>query len=398
MYVSVDGVEFESRDFAYEDDILTLSDQFSVTVPCPEGKATALDGRRYPVAWFKEGALVELREVDPAVEGGAKLPKLKGRLINIADTNDDKQGFTLALSGYDLGWHLTTGHGEVLQNYRGVKWDTWLNRVVLNAANRWGFSGVRLGNLENVRTKIGARAALEAAKFAGSKDKPSPGAIQPRFQIEVGQSVGPLIIETAKWERRLVNVSADGWLQIYSPRTSASAPLYSFEHHAADVDRAQPRNNVLKSSLRRTAEGLNTITQCWTTIVRRPPNADTTDPNFGRYEGQYVDAGLLPFTRRMTFSDANQMGKARAQKRAKWAHDRGRFDSWEYTFTTTGHSQNGIPFVSDTIASLNDTVRGIRGVFYVQRVKPLRRMVPGGINAGGTTAEITLRLPDLLGA
>lgn len=398
-YVEVDGVEYEARDFMFTDDSLTLADEWSVTLPCSDGKATALDGRRVPIADFKEGALVRFRESDPDVEGGAKIPKMVGRLIDIADSNDERNGFTVTLSGYDLGWHLTTGHGPVFQNYRGVKWETLIKRLVLNPADKWGFAGVRLGNLENVKTKIGARAALESAKFAGAKDKPDPGAIQPRFQIEVGQSIGPMLIDTAKWERRLVNVSADGWLQVYTPSTSASPTLYEFHHQSAEQDHIYPRNNVLGSSLRRSASGLNTVTQCWTTVVRPPANADTDDPNRGRYNGQYVDADLLPFTRRNTFSDGNQMGRTRAERRAKWAHDRGIFDSWEYSFTATGHSQNGVPFVSDTIASLRDTVRGVSGVFYVQRVRLIRKLAGAGVSQGtGTMTQITLRLPDLLGA
>jgi hypothetical protein len=401
MFVEVAGVEYESRDFCYTDDALTLSDSWSVTLPCPDGYATGLDGRRVHISTFKEGALVKLREADPAVESGMKMPRLVGRLTSISDRNDPQSGFVVTLSGYDLGWHLTTGCGEVFQNYRGVKWNQWLNRVVLNAANGWGFAGVRTGNLENVRTKIGTRAAINAAQFRGVRDDGTPnyGAIQPRFQIEIGQSVGPIIIDTAKWERRLVNVSADGWLQIFSPRTSASKALYTFDHHAADKDSIYPRNNVFNSSLTRSADGLYTVTQCWTSIVNRPLNEDTDNPNRGQYHGQYVDSAALPFTRRNTFSDSNQIGRRRAEVRAKWMHDRGVFDSWEYTFTTQGHSQNGIPFVSDTIASLNDSIRGIRGLFYVQRVKPVRRLASAGISTGaGTYAEITLKKPDLLSA
>lgn len=400
-YVEIDGTEFESRDFAYTDDILTLADSWSVTLPCPDGKATALDGRRLPLSYFKPGALVKFRETDPDVEAGAKLPKMIGRLVEIADSNDERNGFTLSLTGYDLGWHLTTGHGPVYQNYRGVNWVTLLNLLVLNPADKWGFAGVRIGNLENKLTKIGGRDALNAAKFQGvaADGKPQPGAIQRRFQVEIGQSIGPIIIDMAKWARRLVNVSADGYLQIYSPVTSSSFTKYAFYHQSAEQDSILPRNNVFRSSLRQSAATLSTITQCWTTIVTRPDNANTTDPNYGSYEGQFTDSDLLSFRRRNTFSDSNQMGKTRAQARARWAHDRGVFDSWEYTFITAGHSQGGIPFMSDTIASLNDTVRGIQGVFYVQRVKPVRKLAAAGLSPGaGTYTEITLRKPDLLGA
>lgn len=398
-FVEIDGIEYESRDFVYTDDVLCLADSWSVTLPCPDGKATALDGRRIPVGDIRVGALVRFRESDPDVEAGAKLLKLTGRLVDIADSNTDRGGFVLSLTGYDLGWHLTTGHGPVFKNYRGVKWQALLDLLVFDPALRWGFKGTRLGNLENIRTKIGPRNDLESRKFEGSKDAPDPGGIQPRFQVEVGQSIGPIITDTAKWERKLVNVSADGWLQVYTPRTSASKPLYEFHHQGTAQDHEYPRNNVFNSTLKRSASGLNTITQCWTTVVHKPDDSDTTNPNEGKYSGQYVDADLLSFVRRDTFSDSNQMGRRRAEARARWKHDRGVFDSWEYTFTTVGHSQNGIPFVSDTIASLRDTVRGIDDVFYVQRVKLVRKLAGPGLSVGsGTYSEITLRLPNLLGA
>lgn len=400
-YLEIDGVEYEARDFAWSSDILQLADQWSVVLPCPEGKAVTTAGKRVPVSEIKEGALVRFRTSDPEVEDGAKLLKITGRLVDIADSNDERTGYQLRLSGYDLGWHLTTGHGPVFKNYRGVKWATLLNQLVLDSALGWGFQGVRSGNLENLRTRIGARAAIEAARFRGTKEggTPQPGAIQPKFQVEVGQSIGPLFIELAKFQRYLVNVSADGWLQFFQPTTSTT-PFYYFHHETSGEERQGfAINNVRNSMHRRSASGLYTRTECWTSIVTPPANADTDDPNFGRYNGAYVDTSILPFTRRNTFSDPNQLGKERATKRAKWAHDRGVFDSWEYRFRAKGHSQDGMPYEPDTIASLRDTVRGIEGIFYVQSVRPSRILAQPGISSdAGTYTDILLRKPNLLGA
>lgn len=397
-FLEIDGTEFEARDWAWQSDVIQLADQWSVTLPCPEGKAITTDGRRVPAGEIREGAKVRFFACDPEVEDGAKLLKITGRLVDIADSQDEQGGYVLSLSGFDLGWHLTTGHGQVFKNIRGVKWGTFLNQVVLDPSLKWGFAGVRSGNLENQSTRIGPRAAIEAARFKGTKEggTPQPGAIQPRFQIEVGQSVGPLLIELAKWQRYLVNVSADGWLQFFQP-TNASTPFYYFHHELARG--RQPMGNIRGSKLRRSASGLYTRTECWTSIVTPPANADTEDPNFGRYNGIYVDADLLPFSRRMTFSDANQLGKQRAARRAKWQHDRGIFDSWQYTFRVQGHSQGGMPFEPDTIASLRDVVRGLEGNYYVQSVRCARILPSGGVSSdAGTYAELILRKPGLLGA
>lgn len=425
-YVEVDGTEFEARDYAWQNDAMTLSDAWSVTLPAPEGKAVTTAGARVKVTEIKPGAKVRFFACDPEVEDGAKLLKMTGRLVDI-DDSQDANGYQLRLAGSDLGWHLMTGHGPVFKNYWGVNWQKLLEDLVLydgfttstktlveDAAqgvsrvntttkrhlrdNGWGFAGVRLGTLAGLRTKIGPRAAIEAANFRGVKEggKPQPGAIQKRFQIEPGQSIGPLLIELAKWQRYLVNVSADGWLEFFQP-TTASTPFYFFHHELAG-DR-QPMGNIRNTKFKTSASGLYTRTECWTSIVTPPANADTDDPNFGKYKGEHLDPDLLPFIRRHTFTDTNQLGKDKAAQRAKWAHDRGIFDSWEYSFRAKGHSQGGMPFEPDTIASLRDTVRGIEGNFWVQSVRPCRILGAGGVSTdSGTYTDIVLRLPGLLGA
>lgn len=426
-FLEIDGTEFEARDWAWQSDILQLSDQWSVTLPCPEGKSVTTDGKRVPVAEIKPGAKVRFFATDPNVEGGAKLLKMTGRLVTKSDGSDDRGGYVLNLAGFDLGWHLTTGHGPVFKNIRGVSWTKFIEELVLHDSvsystkklvedasagisrvvvtrnttltdNGWGFAGVRLGTLEGLSTKIGPRAAIEAARFKGTKEggKPQPGAIQPRFQVEVGQSIGPLLIELAKWQRFFVNVSADGWLQFFQP-TNASTPFYYFHHELARE--RQPMGNIRNSRLTDSADGLYTRTECWTSIVTPPANADSDDPNFGRYKGAFDDPDILPFIRRHTFSDPNQLGKEKASERAKWAHDRGVFDSWQYTFRVQGHSQDGMPFEPDTIASLRDTVRGLSGNYYVQSVRCARILPSGGVSSdAGTYSDIVLRKTGLLGA
>lgn len=412
VYVEIDGEEFEGRDFCWSSDIMVLSDQFSLILPAPDGKATTTSGKRVPVAEIhggatgrgKLGSLVKFYESDPEVEDGAKLLKITGRLVDVDDSEDERGGYQLRLSGYDLGWHLTTGDGPVFQNYRGIVWSKLLDKIVMAASNQWGFQGVRSGNLENMRTRIGPRAAIESARFRGTKEggKPQPGAIQPLFQFEVGETIGSRLIELAKWQRYLVNVSADGWLQFFQPTTSTT-PFYYFHHERADEEKKVfPVNNISHVRFKNSASGRYTRTECWTsqvTLTTQQQTAQTTNPNVGRYHGQYNDDSALPFLRRDTFSDPNQLGKPAANRRAKWRHDRNKFDSWEYRFRVKGHSQDGMPYEPDTIASLRDTVRGIEGIFYVQSVRPCRILAQPGVSSdAGTYTEIVLRLPNLLGA
>lgn len=404
LYIGEDEVEFESRNFAWESDALSLCDSWSVVLPAPDGKAVATDGRRFPVSWFvnNRGIKVRFRESDPDVDNGAKHLKMTGRLWTVSDSDDPNRGLQLNLSGFDLGIHLTSGHGEVFKNIRGVKWPTFIAMHVTNAALRWGFTGVRLGNLENKRTKIGPREAIDREVSLQQSSGSVVATLVQRYQIEVGQSIGPILIEAAKWQQYLLNVSADGWLQFYKPaQTNTSSVMYWFFHEPAEEMRRDiPRNNVFGSRLSATTEGMYTDTQCWTSIVRRPQQAPAAqlDYNFGRYSGTFKDPRILPFTRRNTYTDQNQIGKANAEQRAKWMHDRSLFDSFEYSFRTYGHSQNGVAFIPDTICSLRDSVRDINGLFFVQKVRCVRDMVDDGIADGGSYAEITLRLPDMLGA
>lgn len=393
-YVEIGGVEYEARDFAWGSSVLQLSGQWSVTLPAPEGRILATTGETFPADDVLElGARVRFYESDPAVEGGVKLLKMTGRLWQIDDEESPEGGYALRLSGPDLGVHLTSGHARVFTNLRGVKWKTFLQRNVLDSSLGWGFEGVRWGNVENKNLRLGR--ALIAAQI-----EPAAGSIQPRFQIDVGQSLGPLLQEFAKRERYLMNVSADGWIQFFRPDYDQPA-LYTFRHASRGDELGATFNNVMRPRLRRSAEGLYTRVECWSSVIRPSAAQDSENPNEGRYRGTYQNLGSLPFARLCTFSDPEQIGQSRVDARAKWMWQRERFNSWEYTFTTVGHSQNGTPYEPDTMCELVDDVRGLSGRYYVTDVKPSRILARPGFNRGGragTLTDITVRLPDLLGA
>jgi prophage tail gpP-like protein len=394
VYLEIGGVEYEAREFAWDSSILQLADQWSATLPAPEGKIRATSGEWMPAnKVLTDGALVRIYESDPTVEGGRKIPKMKGRLVNIDDAESPEGGYQITLSGFDLGWHLTTGHGRVFTNLRGVAWKTFLERNVLDASLGWGFEGVRYGNLANKNLRLG-RALIQTTL------NPQIGAIQPRFQIEVGQSLGPLLIEFAKREGYLLNVSADGYLQFFRPDYEQQ-PLYTFRHYLRSDEVGSQFNNIMRPRLRRSAEQLYALVEAWNTVLRPPPVQDTEDPTEGRYHGAYANLGSLPFERRYTFSDPEQIGQDRANARAKWQWQRLRFDAWEYTFTVRGHAQNGIPFEPETLCDVVDPVRGINETLYITGVRCWRKLARAGIDRTtdtGTLAQITTHRAHLLGA
>lgn len=400
-FVEVAGQEYEARDFAWESSVIQLADQWSVTLPAPNGRLLASDGTFVPAHQaVSEGALVRFYESDPLVSRGERKLKMTGRLVTIDDEETPDGGYLLRLGGYDLGWHLTTGCGKSLMNYRSLIWTQLLSRLcgisinadgsVFSDSFGWGFQGVRLGNLENKKTRIGPRAAFDAqVQFYTT-------GIPPRFQVEVGQSIGPLLVEMAKWQKSLVNVSADGWLQFFRPDYQQGA-LYEFHHHLAGTVEAQ-KNNVSQVSLRRDANNLYTKVECWSTVLFQLQQ-NPLNPNQGRYHGTYVNAGTLPFLRLDSFTDPNQIGQDKVNARALWRWQREFYDAWEYHFRTIWHSQGGVPFEPDTICSLDDDVRGLHGEFYVSAVRCVRKLPRGGGDrSAGTYAEITLKKPGFLGA
>lgn len=388
-YVEVDGIEYEARDYAWESHVLQLADQWSVTVPAPNGQMISSDGRRVRAGELREGALVKFFLRDPAVRNGAVIQKLTGRLVTIDDSEDARSGYVVRLSGFDLGWHLTTGCGRVFENLRGVTFQRFLERNVLDPSLGWGFAGVRAGNLANKRFRQG-RAGINAQL----QEDTSP--IVVRFQLEVGEPLAPKLIEYARREGYLLNVSADGWLQFFKPVVTEE-PSYTFHHRLAGDAVGSEFNRVRNTRLRRSAEGLYTVVQCWTTVIDTT-DLDPFDPNAGRYYGEFVNLGTLPFSRRNTFSDPDQIGDA-AKRRARWAWQRGRSDSWEYSLRTIGHSQDGVAFEPDTVAYLRDDVRGLDGNYYVLAVRFARQLAAAGLSPDvGSYSDITLRPLGMLNA
>lgn len=402
VYVTIGGVDYECRDHSYSATVLKLSDTFSVTIPAPGGKVRGADGKQVAVAEVAMmGAEVKLAVSDPNVQGGMRIDKLLGKVTGRRIQADATSGTVLQVTGADLGWTLSSC-GQVFRNIRGLKWEKWIARnlgLVVGPSGAtvrddmgWGFRGVRAGNLLNRTLRLG-RAAVQS----DWQQDTAPSLVEPVFQIEVGQTLDGMIIQFAKLDHYLVNVSSDGWLQYFQPHYDQK-PLYSFWHAPAGSDAAR-KNNVIRPVLDESADSLYTQVECWSTVIDTTAN-DQTDPNAGRYHGTYTNTGTLPFPRRYTFTDTEQMGQSRVDARAKWQWQRGLFDSWTYSFEVVGHSQDGVPLVEDTMCELHDSVYGVDGLFYVSAVEYTRKLARPGLDSSGagTRAKVTLKRPNLLAA
>lgn len=403
--VTIGGVQYEAREHSYQASVLRIADTFSVTLPAPEGRVLGADGSRVPMADVATmGQSVEFALSDPSVQGGARITKLRGVVTGRRMQADRDSGTVLQVTGADLGWWLSSC-GQVFRNLRGVKWITWLQKnlgltvdatgAVIKDAFGWGFQGVRAGNFVNRSLRLGRQVVQ-----SDFQQEIQPSIIEPRFQIDVGQTLDSMMIQFAKLDHFLVNVSSDGFLQFFQPHYN-QAPLYSFFHFPAS-DARHRQNNVIGPILEESADPLYTKIECWSTVVDTTDN-DPFDPNAGRYRGRFPKTGettTLPAHRLYTFTDTEQMGKDRVDARAKWQWQRGLFDSWTYTFETVGHSQNGIPFVEDTMCELHEAVYGLDGLFYVSQVEPVRKLARPGFDTSGagTRCKVALKKPGLLAA
>lgn len=373
--VVIGGNEYTKiAEYAYDTDVLQLGDPCSVRIPNPDGK---LNGK------IKLGDPLELYIAHPDVSGGRKTRKLKGLVTTRQVECTPDAGTMLTIGGADLGWHLLNNAAPLWFRLRGIRFKTLLERVLDDS---WGFAGVRTDNDTNRALKLGRAGAVQA--LSGSIS-----ALIPPIQVEPGEMIADLLILYARRARQLVNVSSDGYLQIWTPQSNPTA-LYSFYLHAEPAQRSL--NNIERATLYETIDSLYTDVICVGTVVLPPNMVSATNPNEGRFRGTYrapANARPLPFARRFTFSDGDQLTKQLANDRARWKAERGLFDAWQYTCQVMGHVQNGVFFEPDTGADLHDAVNGVEGAYYVSAVRYAGRADPPG-----QTTTLTFRKTNLLRA
>src|SRR5262249_38677575 len=144
---------------------------------------------------------------DPNIAGGQKVQKLVGIVVG-REVISKEDGTTLKITGADLGWHLTNNTGLIWKNLNGIKFDALLKLVIDSS---WGFQGVRSSNDLNRKLKQGR------AGFAASGVNTPLFSILPRIQFEPGETLADVLVRYARREKLLINVSGDGYLQIFQP-------------------------------------------------------------------------------------------------------------------------------------------------------------------------------------
>lgn len=415
----VDGDEqLFVEDYSIDNDILNVGDPFQIRVPNIDGRLA----NRY-----RPGALCKIFMSNPDVNGGADVKVMTGRVVTLNYQSEAQGGSTIMIGGADLGWHLANTCAPIWVRLNGLKFSTLVSRII---DPTWGIAAVAFGNEFNRTLKRGRAGAEEAAQrkqrieaatrqaeaeaAAGGATTLNLGSVGvqnriaqlsnfggyiPPLQIEPGQMVADLLVEFARRERWLMNVSADGVLQFFTANDGSDGKAqYSLRLYKSDSANRN-RGNVKSARVARNIDGLYTRVICVGTAVMPPEFANPEDPNVGRFRGTYDEADvgplaepILPFRRFFSFADGDQYVRGMAKRRAKWRFDRGRFDAMQGEYVVAGHAQNGAFWTSDTVVDIDDEINGLKGKYYVSAVRFNRS------RGEGTTTNVTVHELGYLGA
>lgn len=368
------GTEYLVKEYAFDESVLNIGDAFSCTIANIEGEISGQIHELDPVVVYM---------ADASVGGAARTQLYTGRVLLVEYGSDVKGGSVIMLTCYDLGWHLKSCQAIPFVNLNGITIAKLLDKAINST---WGFAGFRLENTKNVHLKQGRQGvAVQLASDANIK------AVHPRIQTSPGDNWAEHLIKYARRIKRLVNVSADGYLQVFAPDYKQASSYRIVYRKSTDKDR-----NLInvrgRPTLTLSGETKYGETRCYSTWTRAPKAYDTTDPNAAYFHGTFTAAATIPFDRLYSFMDQDQLSQDMATARAEWAHQRGLFDAWVYNVTMPGSAQGGAFFAAGTMAEISDTVHKVSGLYYVVSVRRSRTI------QDGTTTAMRLQKPDLLAA
>lgn len=364
---------FEYRnilEYSIDSSVLTVSDNFELRVANPSGDHVTPN----------RGDPIRLYASDPAVAGGAKTLLVLGIVVDIESVSDDEGGTTLSITGADLGWHLVNNCGPLFKSTMNITFARLLELVIDSS---WGFAGVRTDNDTNRFLNQG-RAGIAPARSAVD-------VFIPPVCFEAGEMIADKLVTYARRAKQLVNVSSDGYLQIFQPRYDT--PIVGTLHFHKPTETTRDLNNVKGPvRIRQSIDGVYTDVSCVGSVAIPSVLPDRFNPHAGTFQAKISDPSQLPFRRSLTFSDSDAMTQQFADDRVKWKFNRGLFDSWTAEYTAYGHVLGGTFFAADAMIAADDTVNGIRKNLYIAS-RRFKRSV-----RGGTTTSLQLRLPNLLRA
>lgn len=407
LHVSFLGREYAgsrgSESFSVTSTLTGLSDGWTLDLPVTDTVNADIPGLN-----LQRFVPIKLAHADPRVDDGKPVPFVMGVCTRVEHHCSDGAS-VLRLSGYDLG-KLLDSCAKPWLRLRGLSLGAIIDKLLdpswlaRNRVDNWGIRGVTGLNRDRV-LKLGQRVSFGRQAVQADVGKVY-GQLMPPLQTEVGETVGDLINRYARLtgltssQGSFVNVSADGFVQVFNPDDYKDDPaLYVFEDHLDE------RNfRVKKSSLILDGEDLYGEYDCYGSVIAPPQQYaqdKITNPNAGRFFGQskqdVLGAPDGRIFRRHTFSDAEQYQQGFARVRADWRRRQSLYKETQIRLTVQGHSMPGPdgqwrPIVEGNIAELNSSRLRIQGRFMIEQVTKHQ-------NASiGTEADVVLRKLGLLGA
>lgn len=378
--LEVDGETVEEvTGFNYSSDIMAVGEECRWSVVNPLQKYV---GKLLP------GSLATVYAINRDVNGGAPTLKFRGRIVE-RNAEVSAAGSLIDLGIYDLGWHLQNCCAPLWFRLDHARFVDLIDpaKVVIKKGGAkgyfiepaFGFTGFRTDGLKRAQAKLGAAAVLQQQQQV----------VGQLFyvQVEPGDKIYDRIVEYARRENRLINVSPTGEIQTFLPNY-AQKELYEFRLESADSS----ANNIERAKEIQNCSTRYTKVEVVGQQLQYEGPQDPNNPNATKKRGCVNHPEILPFPNRLTLSDGEMYQRGLAQKMANWHYMRGKYDAYALQLDVVGHHQNGIWYESDTMANVSIDELGIKGRMYVSAVRY-------GIDADkGDVATLTLRLPDLLTA
>lgn len=408
--IEIDGLSEPLRNvrhFSVSDDYLQPGDTFAADVPDPHHTL-------YKKIELFAGYKFYLK--NPNIDGGTPSLRQTGVILG-RKHGGSLAGDEIRLSGGDLGVHLQTSAEPFYRLEQATLMDL-IQKLILDNPE-WGFKGVRSDNDLNRKLRQGR---------LGEQIRLNPSLVTPYMVIQVnpGETIIGVIQEYARRDGLMVNVSADGYLQLSNPNYDQPTS-FQVNYHRAGTSPAQTNNVIGETSVEEDGRLIYTSVTCVWDQLFLGSNQGPFLANPGRHAATYTrktnssqdvsvgtvggidgrprptDNPITPtsaqatplstgpkFPRRFVFSQSEPMTPEQGARCAVWQAERFEFDAWKYTCTLAGHSQNGRWITSDTLAAVNDSIRGIKGTLYCPSVRL------DSDRSGKATTYVQLRKPGLL--
>lgn len=395
------------RHFSVSDDYLQPGDTFAADVPDPHHAL-------YKKIELFAGYRFYLR--NPSIDGGTPSLRQTGIILG-RKAGGSVAGDEIRLSGADIGSHLQTSAEPFFRLEQATLKDL-IQKLILDNPS-WGFKGVKSDNDLNRKLRQGR---------LGEQIRLNPSLVTAYqvIQVNPGETIIGVIQEYARRDGVMVNVSHDGYLQLSNPNYDQPTS-FQVNYHRAGTAAAQTNNVIGETLLEEDGRLIYTEVTCvWDQLFVGVGQGPFT-ANPGRHAATYtrktnstqdvsvgtvggIDGRPRPtdnpitsttaqatplsagpkFPRRFVFSDSEPMTPEQGARRAVWQAERFEFDAWKYNCTLAGHSQGGRWITSDTLAAVNDSIRGVKGTLYCPSVRL------DSDRSGKATTFVQLRKPGLL--